>query len=192
MSENKFYPLYGDILDECFPRTIFSISPQYATPLAQTVCEFDAIDFAITYVIEALNIDSPIFFIEIKPPIHLPILLARKDAEDQVRRRFGEISQSWWTRRLWRDGVQILWSQRGLINSWELLRRLSEWVLPCRVYSFIIGLPSNGNTQICLLCRCMRRMQSNSLFFLLVELVVITSERILGCQRVSIHPSEVL
>lgn len=91
MIENKFYPLYDDILNECFPRTIFSISPQYATPLAQTG-GVGAIDFAITYVIEALNIDSPVFFIEVKPPTHLPIISARKDAENQVRRRFGEIS----------------------------------------------------------------------------------------------------
>jgi hypothetical protein len=91
MIESKFYPLYDDILNECFPRTIFSISPQYATPLTQTG-GVGAIDFAITYVIEALNIDSPVFFIEVKPPTHLPIILARKDAENQVRRRFGEIS----------------------------------------------------------------------------------------------------
>ena len=43
-------------------------------------------------MIEALNIDSPILFIEVKPANDLPITLARKDAEDQVRRRFGEIS----------------------------------------------------------------------------------------------------
>jgi len=34
-------------------------------------------------VIEAPSIDSPILFIEVKPPTHLPITLA----EDQVRRR---------------------------------------------------------------------------------------------------------
>ena len=89
--ENKFYPLYNDILNECFPRTTFSISPQYATPMAQTG-GVGAIDFAITYVIEALNIDSPVLFIEVKPPIHLPVILARKEAENQVQRRFGEIS----------------------------------------------------------------------------------------------------
>jgi len=42
--------------------------------------------------IEALDIDSPILFIEVKPPTHLPIILARREAENQVRRRFGEIS----------------------------------------------------------------------------------------------------
>jgi hypothetical protein len=89
--ENKFYPLYDDILNECFPRTTFSISPQYATPMAQTG-GVGAIDFAITYVIEALDIDSPVLFIEVKPPIHLPVISARKEAENQVRRRFGEIS----------------------------------------------------------------------------------------------------
>lgn len=89
--ENKFYPLYDDILNECFPRTTFSISPQYATPMAQ-IGGVGAIDFAITYVIEALDIDSPVLFIEVKPPSHLPIISARKEAENQVRRRFEEIS----------------------------------------------------------------------------------------------------
>jgi len=51
-----------------------------------------AIDFAITYVIEALDIDSPVLFIEVKPPIHLPVISARKEAENQARRRYGEIS----------------------------------------------------------------------------------------------------
>jgi hypothetical protein len=89
--ENKFYPLYGDILNECYPRTEFSISPQYATPMAQ-MGGVGVIDFAITYVVEALNIESPVFSMEIKPPTHLPVLSARKAAEIQVRGRFGELS----------------------------------------------------------------------------------------------------
>jgi len=75
--ENKFYPLYDDILNECFPRTTFSISPQYATPMAQTG-GVGAIDFAITYVIQALDINSLVLFIEVKPPIHLPVISAVK------------------------------------------------------------------------------------------------------------------
>ncbi|KAF7980042.1 hypothetical protein HWV62_39802 [Athelia sp. TMB] len=65
--ENKFYPLYDDILNECFSCDKFSICPQYATPLAQ-VGGPGAINFTITYVVEALDIDSVVFILEIKPP----------------------------------------------------------------------------------------------------------------------------
>ena len=89
--ENKFYPLYDDILNECFPRDRFSICPQYATPMAQSG-GVGAINFTITYVIEALDLDTLVFILEIKPPTHLPVLSARKDADNQIRKRFGEIS----------------------------------------------------------------------------------------------------
>ncbi|KAH8983293.1 hypothetical protein EDB92DRAFT_2106353 [Lactarius akahatsu] len=89
--ENKFYGLYNTILIECFPSTQFTITPQYATAGAQTGGP-GAIDFAITYVIESLDLDSPVFFVEIKPPTHLPSLSARKDAENQIRTRFGQLA----------------------------------------------------------------------------------------------------
>ncbi|KAF9067170.1 hypothetical protein BDP27DRAFT_1393158 [Rhodocollybia butyracea] len=89
--ENKFYPLYDDILNECFPRDRFSISPQYATPLAQ-IGGIGANEFTITYVIEALDLDSVVFFVEIKPPTHLPILYARQTADNQMRQRTPQIS----------------------------------------------------------------------------------------------------
>jgi hypothetical protein len=89
--ENKFYPLYGDILNEFFPRDRFSICPQYATPVAQTG-GVGAIHFTVTYVVEALDLDSVVFLLEINPPTHLPILSARKEADKQVRQRFGQIA----------------------------------------------------------------------------------------------------
>ncbi|KAF9067173.1 hypothetical protein BDP27DRAFT_1329419 [Rhodocollybia butyracea] len=89
--ENKFYPLYDDILNECFPRDRFSICPQYATPLAQ-IGGIGAIDFTIAYVIEALDLDRVVFFIEIKPPTHLPVLYARHAADNQMRQRIPQIS----------------------------------------------------------------------------------------------------
>ncbi|THU87957.1 hypothetical protein K435DRAFT_730322 [Dendrothele bispora CBS 962.96] len=89
--ENKFYPLYDDILNECFPRDRFSICPQYATPLAQTG-GIGAINFTISYAIEALDLDSVVFFVEIKPPTHLHVQYARKEANNQMRQRFLEIS----------------------------------------------------------------------------------------------------
>ncbi|KAF8339902.1 uncharacterized protein EI90DRAFT_3117677 [Cantharellus anzutake] len=89
--ENKFYGLYNAILNECFPSTQFTITPQYATSGAQ-VGGIGASNFAITYVVEPLNLDSPIFFIEIKPPTHLAAISARKDAENQVRSRFAQLA----------------------------------------------------------------------------------------------------
>ncbi len=89
--ENKFYGLYNTILNECFPSTQFTVTPQYPTveaPAGGT----GAIDFAISYVIEPLNLDSPIFFVEIKPPTHLPSISARKEAENQVRLRFMQLA----------------------------------------------------------------------------------------------------
>jgi hypothetical protein len=85
---NKFYGFYGSILNECFPSTHFTITPQYATVEAPA----GGSRFAITYVIEPLDLDSPIFFVEIKPPTHLPSMFARKDAENQVRTRFAQLA----------------------------------------------------------------------------------------------------
>jgi hypothetical protein len=86
--ENKFYGLYNAILNECFPSTQFTVTPQYATAEAQTG-GIGAINFAITYVIEPLDLESPVLFIEVKPPTHLAPITTRKNAENQVRARFG-------------------------------------------------------------------------------------------------------
>jgi hypothetical protein len=89
--ENRFYGLYNSILNECFPSTQFTITPQYL--LVEALAGgTDAIHFVITFVIEPLDLDSPIFFIEIKPPTHLPSLLACKEAENQVRTQFVQLA----------------------------------------------------------------------------------------------------
>ena len=51
-----------------------------------------AIGFAITFVIEPLDFESPVFFIQVKPPTHLPSLSTRKDAENQVRHGFVQLA----------------------------------------------------------------------------------------------------
>lgn len=89
--ENKFYGLYNAILNECFPSTQFTVTPQYLTTEAQ-VGGIGAINFAITYVVEPLDLEGPVFFIEIKPPTHLSSISTRKDAENQVRNRFGQLA----------------------------------------------------------------------------------------------------
>lgn len=89
--ENKFYGLYNTILNECFPSTQFTVIPQYVTSEAMTGGT-GAIDFAITYVIEPLNIESPVFFLEIKPPTHFDSISCRKLAENQIRSRFSQLA----------------------------------------------------------------------------------------------------
>ncbi|KAI0247762.1 hypothetical protein BJV78DRAFT_890337 [Lactifluus subvellereus] len=89
--ENKFYGFYDAILHECFPLTQFTVTPQYVTAEAQTG-GIGTIDFAITYVIEPLELESPVLFIEVKPPIHLSPMTTRKSAENQVRSRFGVLA----------------------------------------------------------------------------------------------------
>ena len=82
--EDRGQVLTLTILNECFPPTQFTVIPQYTTTEAQ-VGGIGAIDFAIIFVIEPLNHESPVFFIEIKPPTHLSSMLARKGANNQVQ-----------------------------------------------------------------------------------------------------------
>jgi len=51
-----------------------------------------AIDFAITFIIEPLELESPIFFLEIKPPTHLNSVATRKFAENQIRAWFTQLA----------------------------------------------------------------------------------------------------
>ena len=89
--ENKFYGVYNSILHECFPPSQFTVTPQYITAEAQAGGT-GGTNSAISYVIEPLDLDSPIFFIEIKPPTHLPSMSARKAADSQVRTRFVQLA----------------------------------------------------------------------------------------------------
>ncbi|KAI9456035.1 hypothetical protein BJY52DRAFT_1224393 [Lactarius psammicola] len=81
--ENKFYGPYNSILNECFPSTQFTTTPQYVTAGAQTGGT-NAIGFAITYVIEPLDLDSPIFFVNIKSPTHLLSMSALRTRFEQL------------------------------------------------------------------------------------------------------------
>ncbi|KAF8522059.1 hypothetical protein JB92DRAFT_3110860 [Gautieria morchelliformis] len=80
--ENKFYGLYNATLCESFPSTQFTITPQYITGETPEHTA-GVIDFAITYVIELAGLDSPVFFIEIKPPTHISTISDRKE-ENQL------------------------------------------------------------------------------------------------------------
>ncbi|KAF8508541.1 hypothetical protein JB92DRAFT_2652209, partial [Gautieria morchelliformis] len=82
---------YNAILCESFPSTQFTITPQYITGETPEHTA-GVIDFAITYVIELAGLDSPVFFIEIKPPTHISTISDRKEAENQVRSRFVQLA----------------------------------------------------------------------------------------------------
>ena len=106
--ENKFYGLYDDVINECFPRAKFTITPQYTTTDVQTGGS-GAIDFAITYVIEPLTVECPIFFVEVKPPTHLAGLYTRKEADRQMRTRFVQLAHLVKTEKLY--GVSAIGRQ---------------------------------------------------------------------------------
>ena len=89
--KNKFYGLYDSILNECFPTTHFMITPHYATPGAQSEGSA-AIEFVITFVVESMDLESPVFFFEIEAPTYLPSISARKNAEKQVRKRIEQLA----------------------------------------------------------------------------------------------------
>jgi len=42
--------------------------------------------------IEPLNLESPIFFVEIKPPTYLPSTFVRSEAQNQIRTRFTQLA----------------------------------------------------------------------------------------------------
>ena len=94
--ENKYYGVFDKILNRlCFTDESFTIDPQY--PLPQAV-GLPTIDFLVTYVVEVNDI--PVFFLEIKPPLHIDHISSRVDADAQMRARFRSLYNLTWTPRL--------------------------------------------------------------------------------------------
>src|SRR5271170_7550796 len=83
-NENYFYPLYNAILAEAFPEEDYAICPQFPVrPVPQG--RDGSIDYAITYLIQdAEHDDTPVFFVEVKPPTDLPFPSAREQAATQI------------------------------------------------------------------------------------------------------------
>ncbi|KAF9447597.1 hypothetical protein P691DRAFT_782208 [Macrolepiota fuliginosa MF-IS2] len=68
---NHHYPLYLDILQECFPPDLFRICPYYATPVATTggISGPDDYLFTIPFVVETrYPPDNPILFLNVNVP----------------------------------------------------------------------------------------------------------------------------
>jgi hypothetical protein len=93
-NENYFYPLYNAILTETFPEEDFAICPQF--PVRPTLQGRDgSIDYAITYLIQvqdAEHDDTPVCFIEVKPPTDLRYPSAREQAATQIGERFRDLA----------------------------------------------------------------------------------------------------
>lgn len=79
------------------------------------------------YVIEPLDLDSPVFFVEIKPPIHLPYISIRKDAENQARTWFVQLAHLVRTPKLY--GVSAL-SSTAQMKEPAVLSNLLPWGTP--------------------------------------------------------------
>ncbi|KAM6501969.1 hypothetical protein JOM56_001946 [Amanita muscaria] len=77
---NKFNGLYDAIIHECFPSSQFVVTPQYPTLEAPEPFGVGASNFAISFVIEPVGLESPVLFIEVKPPTYI-----------QIRARFGSL-----------------------------------------------------------------------------------------------------
>ncbi|KAF8340793.1 hypothetical protein F5887DRAFT_1284249 [Amanita rubescens] len=87
--DNKYYGVFNQILHiVCFPEHHFTVEPQY--PFSDLGVE----DSVFTYVVD-VN-DLPVFFLEIKSPLHIDLISTRVDTDAEMRARFlafyGDIS----------------------------------------------------------------------------------------------------
>lgn len=74
---NALYPLYLDILNECFPQNDHSIVPQYITPSGA---------HTISFVVENLTLDSePLLIVDVRPQEHMESMATRKEADKRMR-----------------------------------------------------------------------------------------------------------
>lgn len=81
--ETEFYGPFNTLLTHLFPFSeSFQIAPQFKGPVSQ-----GSIDFTTIYIIRKRKF--PVFFVEIKPYVHLSEMGTRTKADEQMRERFG-------------------------------------------------------------------------------------------------------
>jgi hypothetical protein len=79
--ESLLYGPYNTILGYLFPASEdFMVVPQYQRPTMG-----QSIDFTTVFVVESANTQTPIFYLEIKPPSHINDLSKREQADTQMR-----------------------------------------------------------------------------------------------------------
>jgi len=85
--ESLLYEPYNTTLGYLFPASEgFMVVPQYQRPTMG-----QSIDFTTVYVVESANTQTPIFYLEIKPPAHINELSKREQADTQMRDRVRDL-----------------------------------------------------------------------------------------------------
>jgi len=85
--ENDFYAPYNKLLYSLFPAdSNFTVAPQSYSLLDSR----DSVDFIIEF--EVLLEDEPVFFLEIKEPRKIILKSARAEADNQMRKRMGDLA----------------------------------------------------------------------------------------------------
>jgi len=85
--ESLLYGPYNTTLGYLFPAADgFMVVPQYQRPTMG-----QSIDFTTIFVVESTNTQTPIFYLEIKPPAHINELSKREQADMQMRDRVREL-----------------------------------------------------------------------------------------------------
>jgi hypothetical protein len=82
--DNKYFGVYNKILNRCFFEQNFTVEPQYLLPPAVDV---PPIDFVLTTHFEFQRKDVPLFFLEIRPPLHIHYISSRVDVDALMRAR---------------------------------------------------------------------------------------------------------
>ncbi|KDQ09034.1 hypothetical protein BOTBODRAFT_165233 [Botryobasidium botryosum FD-172 SS1] len=88
--ESLFYGPYNTLLHHLFPpQEHFMVVPKYRTPRAGSSADCTAI-----FIVYQVQIQTPIFFLEIKPPFHFDELSSREAADGQMRDSFREFVEA--------------------------------------------------------------------------------------------------
>jgi hypothetical protein len=83
--ESEYYGPYITFLTDLFPHTDhYQVAPQFKGPIMP-----GSIDFTIVYIVMKRKV--PIFFIEVKPYVHMRDIAKREKADNQMRDRFREL-----------------------------------------------------------------------------------------------------
>lgn len=85
--ESLLYGPYNTTLGYLFPASEgFMVVPQYQRPTMG-----QSIDFTTIYVVESTNTRTPIFYLVIKPPVHINGMGRREQADTQMRDRVRDL-----------------------------------------------------------------------------------------------------
>jgi hypothetical protein len=87
--ESDFYAPYNKLLYTLFPAdSDYTVAPQLYSILNSR----NSVDFIIEF--EVLLEDKPVFFLEIKEPTKIIFKSAREEADNQMRKRMGDLAPS--------------------------------------------------------------------------------------------------